>query len=427
MNNARGHPRKRVLLLVSPSSYRTHAFRSAAARLSLEVVEGIDLPEALAREWKVPLGLDFSRPEHAASDLVDFVRENPVDAIISIDDRATVLAALASSRLGLPHNSPDAAIASRDKLRMREMLAAQGVPVPPFRRFSAATDPAAISNGIDYPCVVKPTLLSGSRGVIRADNPEEFIAAFERTRAVIASNGFELEQTDILVERFVPGFEVALEGLLTNGSLHVLALFDKPDPLDGPFFEETIYVTPSRLPEETQRAIAACTASGAAALGMREGPVHAELRVNEEGPWMIEMASRSIGGLCSSVLEFGTGITLEELILLHAVGDEIGAVERAHQAAGVMMIPIPGAGLLRGVDGVEEAAAVPGVIGVEITAKMNQRLVPLPEGESYLGFIFARGETPEDVEAAIREAHRRLHVRLAPEISLLVIPAARHA
>lgn len=426
MNDA-NHYRKRVLLLVSPSSYRTQAFRTAAARLNLEVIQGVDLPEVLAREWKVPLGIDFSRPERAADEIVAFVEENPVDAIISVDDRATVLAALASSRLGLPHNSPDAALASRDKLRMREMLAAHGVLVPTFQRFAAAADPASISQDIDYPCVVKPTLLSGSRGVIRANNPEEFIAAFQRTRAIVEANGLALEQADILVERFVPGVEVALEGLLTNGSLHVLALFDKPDPLDGPFFEETIYVTPSRLPEESQRAIAACTAGGAAALGMREGPVHAELRINEAGPWMIEMASRSIGGLCSSVLEFGTGMSLEELILTHAVGGEVGAAERAYQAAGVMMIPIPGAGLLRGVDGVDEAAAVPGVTGVEITAKVNHRLVPLPEGESYLGFIFARGETPANVEAAIREAHRRLHVRLAPEIPLLVIPAARHA
>ncbi len=425
MNNANHPSRKRVLLLVSPSSYRTHAFRSAAARLNLEVFEGIDLPEALAREWKPRLGIDFSRPEQAVSKVIDFVRENPVDAIISVDDRATVLAALASARLGLPHNSPEAAVASRDKLRMREMLAARGVPVPAFRRFSAAADPVAISHSIDFPCVVKPTLLSGSRGVIRADNPEEFAAAFDRTRAIITSNGFVLEQADILVERFVPGFEVALEGLLTNGSLQVLAVFDKPDPLDGPFFEETIYVTPSRLPEEIQRAIAVCTANGAAALGMREGPVHAELRINEEGPWMIEMASRSIGGLCSSVLEFGTGITLEELILQHAVGGEIGAVERAHPAAGVMMIPIPGPGLLRGVECVEEAATVPGVTGVEITAKMNHRLVPLPEGESYLGFIFAQGNSPENVEAAIREAHRRLHILVAPEIPLLMIPTAR--
>ena len=427
MNATNNHSRKRILLLVSPSSYRAQAFRTAAARLNLEVIQGIDLPEALTREWQVPLGIDFSQPEKAAAELAEFAEKNPVDAIISVDDRATVLAALASAQLGLPHNSPEAAIASRDKLRMREMLAAHGVQVPCFRRFSAAENPAAISGSIDYPCVVKPTLLSGSRGVIRANNPEEFIAAFERTRAIIASNGFALGQTDILVERFVPGFEVALEGLLTNGSLRVLALFDKPDPLDGPFFEETIYVTPSRLPKETQCAIADCVTRGAAALRMREGPVHAELRINEEGPWLIEMASRSIGGLCSSVLEFGTGITLEELILTHAVGGEIGVVERTHRAAGVMMIPIPGAGLLRGVDGLEEAAAVPGVTGIEITAKVNHRLVSLPEGESYLGFIFAQGESPESVEAAIREAHRRLHVHIAPEISLLVIPAACRA
>lgn len=425
MNKTSHRSRKRVLLLISPSSYRTHAFRTAAARLDLEVFEGIDLPEALSREWKPRLGIDFSRPEKAVSQIIDFVQSNPVDAIISVDDRATILAALASARLGLPHNSPDAAVASRDKLRMREMLAARGVPVPLFRRCSAAADPAPISQDIDFPCVVKPTLLSGSRGVIRADNPEEFIAAFDRTRAIITSNGFVLEKADILIECFVPGFEVALEGLLTNGSLQVLALFDKPDPLDGPFFEETIYVTPSRLSEETQRAIAVCTANGAAALGIQEGPVHAELRINDEGPWMIEMASRSIGGLCSSVLEFGTGSTLEELILQQAVGGGIGAVERAHQAAGVMMIPIPGPGLLRGVDGVEEATAVPGVSGVEITAKINHRLVPLPEGESYLGFIFAKGDSPESVEAAIREAHHRLRFRVAPEIPLLVVPAAR--
>ena len=198
----------------------------------------------------------------------------------------------------------------------------------------------------------------------------------------------------MLVERYLPGVEVALEGLLTGGELQTLALFDKPDPLEGPFFEETIYVTPSRLPEATQAAISARTAEAAAALGLREGPVHAELRINDEGVWLIEMAGRSIGGLCSTVLEFGTGVSLEELILRHAVGLPLPSTERAGGAAGVMMIPIPKGGMLREVSGVDEALAVPGVTGVEITAPLNQPVTPLPEGASYLGFIFARGETP---------------------------------
>jgi len=210
-----------------------------------------------------------------------------------------------------------------------------------------------------------------------------------------------------------------LEGLLTDGQLKVLALFDKPDPLDGPFFEETIYTTPSRLPRETQEEIARCVSIASASLGLRHGPVHAELRVNERGPWMLEIAGRSIGGLCSTILEFGSGMCLEELILRHAIGEEVTNVEREEKAAGVMMIPIPAAGLLKSVHGVEEAQQVPLITGIEITAKLNYSLVPLPEGASYLGFIFARGETPVAVEAAIRQAHRLLRFEIRPELPIL--------
>ncbi|MBE3558802.1 MAG: ATP-grasp domain-containing protein, partial [Ktedonobacteraceae bacterium] len=213
--------------------------------------------------------------------------------------------------------------------------------------------------------------------------------------------------------------------LLTHGRLNVLALFDKPDPLDGPFFEETIYVTPSRLPETTQQAIAQCVATAAAVLGLREGPVHAELRVNERGPWMLEMAGRSIGGLCSTILEFGSGMCLEELILRHAIGEEIVTIKRDEHAAGVMMIPIPAAGMLKAVHGVDEAKSVPLVTGVEITAQLHQPLVPLPEGASYLGFIFARGATPADVEQALRLAHAHLHFEIRREIPVVGLPASR--
>jgi biotin carboxylase len=411
--------RKRILLLMSPATYRAGAFLSAARRLNLEAVVGIDLPETLAEYWHVPLGIDFADKEAALRTITEFAGEHPLHAILSVDDSASELAAEASAMLGLPHNSPDAAEAARDKLIMRNLMSAGGAPCPVFRNFPLDGDPAEIAAQVTYPCVLKPRRLSGSRGVIRANNRQEFIAAFQRLKRLLLNEGYDEHETSFLVEDFIPGVEVALEGLLTHGQLKVLALFDKPDPLDGPFFEETIYVTPSRLPEETQQAISRCVAAAAASLGLREGPVHAELRVNEAGPWMLEIAGRSIGGLCSTILEFGTGMCLEELILRHALGEEVAGIERDSHAAGVMMIPIPGAGILKAVHGVEEAEATPLITGVEITAKLNHQLTPLPEGASYLGFIFARGDTPAAVEKAIRKAHSHLRFEIRREIPVL--------
>ncbi|HXL37364.1 MAG TPA: ATP-grasp domain-containing protein [Ktedonobacteraceae bacterium] len=414
-----GNEQKRVLLLMSPATYRAGAFLSAARTLKLEVVVGIDLPETLSEYWHVPLGLDFANPDASLHTIVEFHRKHPIHAIISVDDSATELAARAATAIGLAHNSPQTAEAARDKLLMRTLMSAGGAPCPIFRPFLLNNNPAVIASQINYPCVVKPLRLSGSRGVIRANNPEEFSIAFKRLKRLLISEGNSEHETSILVEDFIPGFEVALEGLLTNSNLKVLALFDKPDPLDGPFFEETIYTTPSRLSAGVQEDIARCVSTAAASLGLREGPVHAELRVNDQGPWMLEIAGRSIGGLCSTVLEFGSGMCLEELILRHAVGYEIASIEREKHAAGVMMIPIPSAGILKAVHGIEEAQKVPLITGVEITAKLNYPLVPLPEGASYLGFIFARGETPAQVEDAIRTAHKLLKFEIRREILVL--------
>src|SRR5216683_3169441 len=410
---------KRVLLLMSPATYRAGAFLSAARSLNLEVVVGIDLPETLSEYWHVPLGLDFADPDASLRTIVEFTREHPIHAIISVDDSATELAARAGTAIGLAHHSPQAAEAARDKLLMRTLMSAGGAPCPIFRPFSLSDEPTWIATQVSYPCVVKPLRLSGSRGVIRANNPAECVVAFNRLKRLLISEGNSELETSILVEDFIPGYEVALEGMLTNSLLKVLALFDKPDPLDGPFFEETIYTTPSRLPAGVQEDIAGCVATAAASLGLREGPVHAELRVNGQGPWMLEIAGRSIGGLCSTILEFGSGMCLEELILRHAIGQEITAVERDERAAGVMMIPIPSSCMLKGVHGVEEALEVPLITGVEITAKLNYALVPLPEGASYLGFIFARGDTPAQVEEAIRSAHKLLKFDIRREIAVL--------
>ncbi len=410
---------KRVLLLMSPATYRAGAFLNAAKRLNFELVVGIDLPETLSEYWHVPLGVDFADPETSVRTIVEFAQEHPLHAIIAVDDSATELAARAIATLGLAHNSPQAAEAARDKLLMRKLMSAGGAPCPVFRPFLLSDDPAWIATQVTYPCVVKPLRLSGSRGVIRANDPAGFVVAFNRLKRLLISEGNAEHETSILVEDFIPGFEVALEGILTHGQLKVLALFDKPDPLDGPFFEETIYTTPSCLSAGVQKDISGCVATAAASLGLREGPVHAELRVNEQGPWMLEIAGRSIGGLCSTILEFGSGMCLEELILRHAVGQEITSIELDKHAAGVMMIPIPSTGILKGVNGVEEALKVPLITGVEITAKLNYPLVPLPEGASYLGFIFARGETPAEVEEAMRKAHKLLRFEIRREIPVL--------
>lgn len=411
--------KKRVLLLMTPATYRAGAFLSAAKKLNLEVVVGIDLPETLAEYWHVPLGLDFADVPASVQTIVEFASGHPIDAILSVDESAVELAARAAVALGLPHNSPGAAEAARDKFLMRTLMSQGGAPCPIFRPFYLRDDPLHIAEQISYPCVLKPQRLSGSRGVIRADNPTEFVAAFQRLKRILLSEGYSEHETTFLVEDFIPGVEVALEGILTHGRLKVLTLFDKPDPLDGPFFEETIYVTPSRLPAEMQEAIARAVSTAAASIGLKHGPVHAELRVNERGSWMLEIAGRSIGGLCSTILEFGSGMCLEELILRHAIGEEITMIEREQSAAGVMMIPIPAAGILKGVHGVEDALQVPLITGIEITAKLNYSLIPLPEGASYLGFIFARGETPAEVEKAIRQAHARLRFDIRRELPVL--------
>lgn len=429
---------RRILLLTTVRSYRMEDFRAAAERLNVEVVTGIDLPIQLADQWPEALPLPFARPDEAARRIAEQTAGRPLSAILAVDDSGSLVAAAASALLALPHNSPDAALAARDKYVMRCLLRDGGARVPWFRRFSTVDDPPTVAAQVPYPCVVKPLNLNGSRGVIRADTPAELVAAIGRLSRMLTPDA-PLSQGDrerpgllpgssvpqgtapfYLVESFIAGFEVALEGLLDNGRLQVLALFDKPDPLDGPFFEETIYITPSRLPPQTQSAIAAATVEAARALGLCDGPIHAELRVNDEGAWVVEVAGRSIGGLCSRVLRFGVDASLEELILRQAVGMPVGDIQRRDRAAGVMMIPIPEAGLLRSVSGIEEASAVPLIESVEITAPLNYPLKPLPEGDSYLGFIFARGDTPATVEAALREAHGQLRFQIDPLFQLAV-------
>ena len=411
----------RVLLLLPTRTYRATDFLEAALKLNVEVVVASE--EAATTADLSPrhtLVLDFSTATAATQIIVEFAETYPIAAIVGVDDDTTLIATVASEALGLPHNPVDSAKATRNKYLLRHTLATNGVSVPAFQRFSIEDDPAEIAAKfmvprpnklkISFPCIIKPLSLSASRGVIRADTPAEFVEAFQRTTRLLHALQ---ESTDppaqyLLVEDYIPGIEVALEGMLLDGELKTLALFDKPDPLEGPFFEETLYVTPSRLSMEVQAALHRATAEAADALGLRHGPIHAELRYNDTGAHLIEIAARTIGGLCARTLRFGTGMSLEELVIRHAIGQQVEELQREQQAAGVMMIPVPKAGILGEVRGKTAAYCVDGIVEVNITIPIGGEVVPLPEGARYLGFIFARAETPEAVESALREAHRQL-------------------
>lgn len=406
----------RILLLVPDGTYKTHDFLEAARRLDVEVVIGTQTRPALAEVmgdgW---LGVDLLRPEAGGRSVEAAALGRPFDAVVGVDDGSTLAAAHASARLGLPHNPVSAVEASLDKARTRELLSSAGLPTPGFRTWPAEMDPDEVT-AARFPVVVKPMNLSGSRGVIRADDPDGLAAAFARVAGIVRSPdvcGPGDAPQQIIVEDFIPGSEVAVEGLLRDGRLDLLAIFDKPDPLDGPFFEETIYVTPSRLDGETQWRIEETVGRAAAALGLVEGPVHAEIRLGPGGLHVLEVAARTIGGLCGRTLTFGAGVSLEELVLRHAAALPLPTLERERRAAGVMMLPIPARGRLVEVRGEEAARAEPGIEGLVITIPQGGEVIPLPEGDRYLGFMFARADTAEAVESALRTAHRRLEVVIA--------------
>ena len=418
----------RILLLLPTRTYRATDFLEAALKLDVEVVVASEEAATTADlSPRQSLVLDIAAPTAATQTILEFADTYPITAIVGVDDDTTLLATTASAALGLPHNPVASAKATRDKYRLRDTLSTNGVSVPGYQRFSIYEDAVEIAKKlgteipVNFPCVIKPLSLSASRGVIRADTPTEFVEAFQRTTKLLHALQEATEITSqehasqyLLVEDYIPGIEVALEGILLAGELKTLALFDKPDPLEGPFFEETLYITPSRLSVDIQDALHHATAEAASALGLQHGPVHAELRYNDAGAHLIEIAARTIGGLCSRTLRFGTGMSLEELVIRHAIGQPVETLQREQQAAGVMMIPVPKAGILGEVRGKTAAYHVDGIVEVSITIPIGGEVVPLPEGARYLGFIFARAETPETVEAALREAHRRLAFVILP-------------
>jgi biotin carboxylase len=413
----------RVLILAATTAYQVDDLAAAAERLGLEAVLGTDRCHVLAEVWPAgALALDFRDPRRAAEQVLDAAEARPIDGVVATDEKTALIAAMVANRLRLPHGSVEAARAAANKARFRAALRAAGLPQPAGEVVPAGDDPEPAAERAGYPVVVKPLHLSASRGVMRADDPAELAARAQRLARMLADPEVAAIDPDaaghMIVERFVPGPELAFEGLLAGGRLHTLALFDKPDPLDGPFFAETIYVTPSRSSAAEQERAIDAVARAARAIGLDEGPVHAELRAPPgQPPVVLELAARSIGGLCGRVLRFGAGISLEEVVIAHAVGMDPGQLVRSGEAAGgVMMLPVREAGVLVDVTGADEARAVPGVRDLVITARAGDNLVPLPEGHSYAGFLFAAGESPEDVVAALRAAAARLRFTIRPRL-----------
>jgi hypothetical protein len=423
----------RILLLATTTGYQTRAFGDAAERLGVDLLFATDRCNVLEDPWRdraVPIR--FSDESASARAIIDLARTSPLDGVLAVGDRPTVIASLVQEGLGLPGHPSAATVAARNKLLTRERLRALAPPDHWFRPISIAMDPWELAASVSFPCVLKPLALSGSRGVMRVENGTALVAAFHRLRALLDAPDLRGEPRDTrdlaLVEGFVEGREFALEALMHHGTLHLLAIFDKPDPLDGPFFEETLYVTPSTASADAQRAMIAAVDQAARALGLRHGPIHAECRVNEGGVFVLEVAARPIGGFCARALRFDrkgdpsltlSAISLEELLLRHALGESPKEWARETSASGVMMIPIPRRGVFRGAAGLDAAGRVPFVDDVRITAKVDQLLLPLPEGATYLGFIFAHASTPAQVDQALRAAHARLEFSFDPELRVL--------
>jgi ATP-grasp domain/L-amino acid ligase C-terminal domain 2 len=445
---------KTVALFASKLGYQTRSFESAARKLGVQLAYVTDRCHELSDPWgDRAIAARFANPEEAAATAMQSLRNGPLDAILALGDAPALAAAYAARGLGLRANHPAAVDACLNKFRMREVFRDAGLFNAPtqlwFRRIPLLPEPESALLGIQYPCVLKPLSLSASQGVMRANSRGEFREAARRLAHLLDRPDLQMKSAssprEALVEEYIPGAEVALEGILVDGELKLLAIFDKPDPLEGPYFEETIYVAPSRLSSEQQDAIRLSAITAIRALGLTHGPIHAEFRINERGIWPIEVAPRPIGGMCAASLSFispqlpaandsqhnsdfpapsscaadsvlAASISLEELILRHALGEDILTWQREPTASAVMMIPVPASGLFEEVDGIDEAKRVPHITDVQITARLRDTIVAWPEGSSYLGFIFAKAERPADAEQALREAHSKLHFQIHPTL-----------
>ena len=404
----------RFLLISQPNSYRIAPYIKAAQRMGLEVLIASSGKHSLITEVHAGLHIDLDDKDAALETILDEARKNPLTGILGSDDSTVELAARAAAALGLPHNPAEAAQISSRKDLARCELSLGGAPVPINCLLDLEQPLEKQMAGLPWPCVIKPLNMSASRGVIRANNEQEFIDACARIKKIIQYNTDEFERRHVLIEDYIDGIEVAYEGYLKNGELHTITIFDKPEPLTGPYFEETIYVTPSQLHNDIQQGIKQTVQQACEIYGLRTGPVHAELRIDRNNkPWILEVASRTIGGDCGQTLNSDTGFNIEELTIALAMNKDYEII-KDETCRGVMMIPIKKGGILRRVEGLSDAKNVEHIESVDIIIREGNELIPLPEGNQYPGYIFARAKTQQQVISALQAAFLKLEIVVAP-------------
>ncbi|PCI18820.1 MAG: phosphoribosylglycinamide synthetase [Piscirickettsiaceae bacterium] len=408
----------RSVLLVAPhNSYRIHAYVEAANHLGINLVIASQSQYSLVSAVSDGIQVDFSDDELSLVVALEANKQHQFQAVISTDDGGVRLASVIAQALGLSSNAPDSAELTRRKDLARQRLQSKNIVTPAFRVVDVTQSIPSQIIDLAYPVVVKPLSMSGSKGVIRVNNDQELLDAVDRVKTIVAHISTPFEREHVLLEEYISGNEVAFEGLLHKGKLRQLTIFDKPDPMEGPYFEETYYVTPTRLPEMEQLLVHHRVEEACEAYGLREGPIHAELRLRDNEVYIIEIASRTIGGDCADMLKFGLNIGLEELVLLQSLGKPLD-IPTMENSVGVLMIPIPSQGILRRVEGISQAKKVPHITEIGISVRDGYDLFPLPEGSSYLGFIFAKAPTADLVEEALRTAHTCLKIVIMPTIKV---------
>ncbi len=406
-----------LLLIAHPNSYRIAPYIKAANRMGVNVTVASEGKHSLISEIASGLHITFDQPRQTVATILQAHKQTPFSGILGSDDHTVELAAMVAELLQLPHNSPRAAFCSQRKDIARAELALSACPVPLHCLIDLQQPLQKQMAGLPWPCVIKPLNMSASRGVIRADNEAAFMAACQRIKPIIQENQHDFTRHHVLVEEYIDGVEIAFEGYLHNAQLHPITIFDKPEPLIGPFFEETIYVTPSRLEADLQAKILQRVQQACDAYGLTTGAVHAECRIDERDIWILEVASRTIGGDCARMLD-NKNFSIEELAISLAIDAPIKA-ELPDQARGVMMIPIKEKGLLKRVEGLLAARDVPHIDQVEMIIPPGHEMIPLPEGNQYSGYIFASGQTPEQVTAAIKQAYAKLKFVTAPVFNIV--------
>lgn len=367
-----------------------------------------------------PTTVAVQPPEQAIEQALRLHEQTSIGAVLGYEEDATLTVAHIAAALGLPAHPVAAAEAALDKPMMKQRFAAAGIPAADFIVAADEDEAVAWAEAGGYPVVVKPCRGSASQGVIRANDEHTLRQAYRRLRRIIRDH--ELDNggrppSAHLVERYLPGSELSCELLLQYGAPEVITEFGKPLPLTGPYFEESIYLTPPALGAALRREVHELSMAAAKALGFYHGPAHCEIRLTPDGPKVLEIAGRLLGGACAGSFRDRLGEDLDALLLRSALGERITLPAPADDAptVGALMIPVPGEGRVVAVRGDDGARRVPGVRDVSLQTEPGEIVVPFPEQACYaVGFVSASGPDEAAVVGSLGQAAAQISLELTP-------------